>query len=464
MKTFGYDFVFALSLDAVNAILARNLNGVSQTIHYSAVDPESGSTVTMDAQLGPWQIVGGQNSLLNINLPIVQGALSLEGGAITGSYDLSAVTPEMQIQLGWLGPGSPQAATGSGTLTQLIFDPDPSTDPDNPGHVSTLQVHDPQGNLDSVAVGVVMELMASALFVNHSEVSYVLANVDPAPADLASWLAPGEWQYFVSQPTAGTPMLCFLCMLTGGAPFPGTPSFDSTAVQAGSNALLLISQPTFFANVVLPAVRSTFASGTFSMTTTGEQASIANSGDFDVGSVAANSYSLTASPAGNGLAISSGGGGPLKFLFGLANLPDASYSWTVATVNPVVFDGTNLSFAADPNPTVNQDHTIYWYDWVLLVVLGITNVAGLVSAIYDLVNNFADQAQNVGMSTITTDLQAATGGSTVNLAQLVDWKNGETLALAGAGMSEAIYAAGSLSVPSPPSSPLAPAVADHTAR
>jgi len=148
--------------------------------------------------------------------------------------------------------------------------------------------------------------------------------------------------------------------------------------------------------------------------------------------------------------VTSSGGGPLKFLFGLANLPDASYSWSVSTVNPCSYDGKAITFATDQHPVINQDHTIYWYDWVLLVVLGITNVAGLVSDIYDIVGNFADQAQNVGMSSINSGLQAATGGAVMNLAQVIDWtKDGQTLSPSAAGMNEAVFVAGNLALPTP---------------
>ena len=97
---------------------------------------------------------------------------------------------------------------------------------------------------------------------------------------------------------------------------------------------------------------------------------------------------------------------------------------------------------------INQDHTIYWYDWVLLVVLGITNVAGLVSDISDLVGNFADQAQNIGMSSINAGIQAATSGAVMNLALLIDWtKDGQAFAPGAAGMNEAVFVAGNLAVP-----------------
>jgi hypothetical protein len=449
MKTYGYDYVFALAADTVNEILAANLGRVDQTIDYSTIDQDTGSTVTLAARLAPWRMVpGGQNSLINLDLPISHGSLTLAGGALTGAYDLSGVVAEMQVTLGWVGAGDRQVARGRGDYTRLTFDPDPSTDKNNPGYVALVGFHDPDKKLDTIATGILSELMVSALFANRDKVAYVFANVQPAPAQLASWLTPGEWQYYVSSPTGGAGVLCFLCMSAGSAAFPAQPAFDASALRPAANSVALVSQRAFFANVVLPAVRSTFPDGTFQLTTTNESSSITNHGGFTVGSVSANTYSLTASPAGDGLAMSSSGGGPLSFLFGLANLPDASYSWSVATVNPLTYDGKNISFATDPHPTTHQDHTIQWYDWVLLAVIGITDIAGLVSTIYDLVNNFADQAQNVGISTINTNAQAATGHAVVNLAQVIDWTGGgQKFTPTSAGMSEILFLAGNLVVP-----------------
>ena len=450
MKTGGYDYVFALGAGTVNAILASDLAKVRQTISYTAKDADSGSTVTLDAELAPWQLVaGGGNTLIHLNLPISQGSLSLAGGAITGHYDLSGVTPEMVVTLGWVGTGDKQVAKGSGDLTHLTFNPDPSQGQGNPGYVATVAIHDPGRKLDTVAAGILTEVMADALAANRDTVAYIFANVIPTPPQLSSWLAPGEWQYFVSKSaTSPDGVLCFLCMLGQGATLPADPSFDSSALQPGADAVVLISQSAFFANVVLPAVRSALPGGTFQLGTDTGSPAIRNSGDFSVGQVSASSYELTASPAGNGLAVNCSGGGPLEFLFGLANLPDASYSWSLSTVNPVSYDGKAIAFAADPSPVSRHDFTMYWYDWLLLVAVGITTSVGLASAISDMVNNFADEVQNVGMSNISSGVQAATGGTVVNLAQVIDWtKDGQHLTPTNASMSESIFVAGNLAVP-----------------
>jgi hypothetical protein len=445
MNTYGFDYAFALSIDTVNAILAKKLAGVDMSISYETVDTDAGTRVNLSAQLAPWQLVpGGQNSLLNLNLPIASGTLTLTG-TLSGSYNLAGVIPELQVTLGWVGASDQQDATGAGDATHLTFNPDDTKDATNPGYVSPVTIHDPQQRLDSTASSILSEVMVGALYSNKETIKYIFANVNPTPANVASWLNPAQWVYTYAG-TSTQNALCFLCMQSPNTPLPSPPTFDANALSASANSTLLIAQPQFFQNVVLPGVQSAFPNAAFTLSVNAQEVcTITNNGDFDVGSVTAHALALTPSNDGNGLALSASGGGPLKFFFGLANLPDASYSWSLAAVNPLQFDGQHITFANDPNPTITHDQTIYWYDWVLLVVVGITDLAGLVAAIVDAVNGFYDASVEMGTNAINNNLQAATGGTVANLATLINWQiDGETLTPADAGMSGALYVHGNL--------------------
>lgn len=444
LKTYGFDYAFALSVDQVNQTLKKNLSGISMTVYYETVDADTGSTIVLDASLAPWQIVrGGQNTLLNFSVPFADGSLVLKGGALPGNYNLQGVSVAMQISLAWMGAGDQQEATGSGDVTKLAFNPSNTTNPANPGYVASLTVSDPNHHLDTVATGLIKTYMAAALVANKQKLQYIFANVNPTPANLQSWLRPVKWLYFYLE-TPSLSFLSFLCMLTD-APFP-QPAFDSSALDGSSNSVLLISAEAFFANVVLPGVKAAFPHGSFTLSCQNDYCTIGNKESFDVGRVQATSFHLTPSDDGNGLKTVAKGGGPLKFLFGLANLPNASYSWEVDTVNPLRYSDGQVSFADDPKPTKKQDHSMPWYDWPLVVVLGITNVAGLVSLILDLVNNFYDQVDKVGMSTINSNVSKSTGGSVVNLSTLIKWnKDGQTFHATTAGLSGALYVRGNLS-------------------
>src|SRR2546423_7661941 len=430
MNTYGFDYAFALSVDAVNAILKRNLAGVVMNVHYTTKDEDTGSTITLTGKLAPWQLVrGGQNTLLNVNIPFSEGSLTLTGGALKGNYDLSGVTVEMQISLGWMGAGDAQSS-GSGSATQLVFDPTNTKDKNNPGYVAALQIFDDKKHLDTLSKGLLKSYMADALVSNRDAVRYVFANVNPARANVDSWLKPQKWLYFYTE-TGSDAALCFLGMLTNAA-FPQA-AFDSSTLSASTNAIVLISQQAFFSNVLLPAIKSSLPGGSFGVSCTNDVCAIRSSGSFSVGNLAANAFNLAAD--GHGLASSSSGGGPLKFLFGLVDLPDATYAWDLHTKNALQFSNGSITFAIDANPETHQSQDIKWYDWVLLVVTGITSLPGLIGFIVALIDGFSNQVQQVGMSAINQKLQAAAGGAVVNLSKLIQWnKQGESFAVTAAGL------------------------------
>ena len=287
--------------------------------------------------------------------------------------------------------------------------------------------------------------VTSALIANKDRLSYIFANVNPTPDNVSSWLNPFQWQYYCVDSKTGPSALCFLCQLSNKA-FPPQPTFDANNLDASKNVLLLVSQESFFNNVILPSVQKSFPSGSFSSSINSEETvSISNKGDFNVGQVTTTQFHLTTSNSGNGLAISASGGGPLKFFFGLGNLPDASYSWGITSVNPLQYANSTISFQKDPNPTKTHDQTMYWYDWLILVALGITNIAGLVSAILDGVNNLYDASEGMGIGNINNQIQGSIDGSVTNLSNLISWNNpGESFSPSTAGLEVSLYVRGDL--------------------
>lgn len=438
MDTYGFDYAYGITIAKINEALSTNLAGVKMPVRFSTVDPDSGTTVTLDALLGPWQVVaGGQLSLLRLRIPFSDGYLALEGGALPNdSYDVTDVATIVELQLGWLGPGNALEAKGSGDATQLAFDPS-TTEPNNPGYVAAITVDDPDGNLDTISKAILKTYLVNALVTNKTNVQYILANINPKPQDLASWLQPVSWTYFyIDSPQ----VLAFLCMMSGSPP--SQPAFDTSAIGS-ADCGLLIAQSRFFQNVVLSGVQAAFPGGSFSVSTTAGISAIANSGDFNLGQITASTLKVTTSSAGDGLSVYAEGGGPLKFFFGLGKLPNASYSWSITSTNPQHFANGQLTFATDPNPVTTQDHTIHWYDWVLLVAVGIFDVSDLVEAIQGAISGFHDQLEQVGIGTINQEAQSATGGSVVNLQQIVDWKLGQQqFSAVSAGLQGPLYVTG----------------------
>ncbi|GGB96431.1 TULIP family P47-like protein [Dyadobacter sediminis] len=446
MRTYGYDYCYAITLDEVNKILTNNLSDAEMDFTYSHLDDDSGSTITIQGKFSPWQIVPkGSNNLLNVSMPIAKGLMQFTGGVLKGSYDLAGVTPVMQISLGWMGSGDAQSTVGSSGITDLVFTPVNDSDPDNPGYVAVYSLLDPQQKLNTIALGILKKFMSDIIVENKARLRTVFNSINPAPAHVASWLKPYKWQYFY-QETSVANVFCLLCQLSD-KDFPAVPSFDAAALSAQSSTSILVSQYVFFANAILPAIKSAFGSSNFSLSETNEICRISNNGDFNVatskGGITAHSFNLSTSNNGNGLASQTSGGGPLTFLFGLEDLPDASYDWSLSTVNPLSYSNNTIRFEEDPNPVKQQNSTIHWYDWALLVVTGITNVAGLTSAIMDSIDGFSNQIQGIGMGNVNSAIESSLTGSVVNLANLIDWKeDGQTFQVSEAGLDGAMYTRG----------------------
>jgi hypothetical protein len=424
MRTYGYDYSFALSIDEVNTILTNNLKGTNIELKYTGVDAQSGSTISLDATVGPWQIIeGGQNQLLRFSMPFLSGSMTIDG-PLSSNYNLADVTVLIEVSLGWLGSSTSQETSGSGTATQLIFSPTQADNPDEAGYVAVVNILDPEHRLDTVGTGLLRSYTHDILYENREKVNYVFANVFPKPNNVSSWLNPYKWIYYYSS-GASYNTLCFLCMLSD-KPWPTAPAFDSSALTTNNNATILIAQEAFFKHVVLPAVNSTFPGGNFSLhVNSDESCTIKNGSHFNVetseGEITATSFKLTTSDGGNGLKTVTSGGGSLKFFFGLADLPNASYSWSCEDTNPLQYKNDNITFLDDPNPITHHDQTIHWYDWALLVVVGITSLPGLISVIVDSINDFSDKVNDIGIGKINSNLSSSVSGSVVNLSNLINW-------------------------------------------
>jgi hypothetical protein len=449
MLTYGYDYSFGLKIEKINDILKNNLAGTDITLEYQDKDKETGSVITIKAKMAPWQIIkGGSNTLVRFSLPILQGTMTVEGPAISGQYDLAGVSAAVEVSLAWVGPGGMQQLAGSGDKTELIFSPENTTSPDNPGYISFVSLNDPDNKLDTVGKGLFRVYLIDTLVKNKTKINYLLAKIFPDNSNMAGWLKPFKWIYFYNSSKAQD-ALCFLCMLSDKE-WPIKPAFESAAFSNSVNAVILVSQEVFFCNVILPAIKKSFPDGKFHIDVSNEKCTLKNSEKFSVktskGSITTSSFVLTESDSGNGLVTDASGSGPLKFLFGLADLPDASYNWSCRTSNPLNFSNNKVTFLVDKNPTIDHDQTIKWYDWLLLVVVGITSLPGLISVIVDSINKFSDQVSEIGMGNINDEFEKSIGGSVVNLASFISWHTGnQEFSPANARLEGAFYVTGNVS-------------------
>lgn len=450
MDTYGYDYSYAITKKKVNEIMQKNLSTVFMPLKYKDHDPVTGAITTIDVNLDVWSMAGGgQNSTLKLNVPIKEGFLSISGlPGVNGSWDMTNVNMLLEVKLGWMGDGDEQELDGEGALTKMVFSPVEIATPGDAGYLAITKVTDPTGQLTTAAVGMLKQIAQAAFFENRDNLQYIFAGVVPIPAGSVTWLRPHKWRYYVA--SGDIEALCFLCMLSDVA-FPNDRAFDSTALKSGSNAVALISQDAFFRNTLLPAIETAFPGGSFSVSLQDQHSLISNSGSFDVkvdgNDINTNHFKLWPSNSGSGLQTSANGGGPLKFLFGWADLPGASYSWTVKTINPLQLDLSSgkMTFKDDPSPTLTHDQDIPWYDYILLAGMGLT-LPGLIADIVDAVNGFGNKVNKVGISNINNAIQSSFNDNVVNVTNLLYWEaDGESFTLTEGGLDGALFFRGNFS-------------------
>jgi len=246
----------------------------------------------------------------------------------------------------------------------------------------------------------------------------------------------------------GKGYLCFLCMISDH-PLPNSLGFDPSifSLSPNANTFFSISREMFLSNIILPALQQTFNDGGFYVRTLCENCQLINANNVSIDKLTATMVSCAIDSNGLGLRVTASGGGPLKFLFGLADLPGAYFSWQVGSLYLLQFDATKqtVTFLPDPNPCKHVDHYVPAADWVLLFVIDIVNIAGIASFIYDATVGFINQINNINVDGVNTAIEQAFGGNPINLANLVDWnRSGWTLTIENAGLDGDFYLVGNL--------------------
>jgi hypothetical protein len=442
LKTYSFDYTYALSIDTVNAILQRNLAAIDLEVSYSKQTTDSSLTLT--GKLAPWSIVtGGANQLLRFNVPFTSGTLTVEESPFGKlSYDLAGAIVSIEANLGWLGAGSSTNSQGSSGSTGLVFDFQSSNLPGTRGNIAAYQVIDPGGKLQQAK-----QILRDMLVQNKSKLQSIFAQINPVPQNMGSWLTPKCWDYYYAE-SGGKGYLCFLCMISDN-PLPNVLGFDTSifSLFPNANTFFSISREMFLRNVVLPALQQTFSGSSFSVTNLCGNWQLINQNNVAIDKLTATSLTCRIDSDGLGLRVTASGGGPLKVFFNLEKLPGAYFSWQVGSLYLLQFDAAKqtVNFLPDPNPCKHTDHYVPAADWVWLFLIEILNIAGIASAIYDATDGFINQINNLNVDGVNTAIGQAFGGDPINLANLVDWnQTGRQLTIETAGLDGDFYMAGNL--------------------
>lgn len=419
----GWDTISIIDVASVNAQLRAGLDKLIDSFIYAG-ESALGGIYTISGEFGPWQLSGGSDQLLYLDIPIVQGTLHVlsAGGSST---DIGGMTVTVEVTLNLL------PSPTRGHITELRFDfkaAGTNDSPTVPGLVRPIKCSDPK---HTGLAGYVMDAVAAVLVHNAGEVSYVFAEIGLVDPNAPSWLTPVRSRYGYQQPAGGQSGYLAVFSVTTERDLSGlSTQIDSDLVSLSYPLAFLISGPLFLEHMILPLLPAAF-SGTDTSYFAFANNTISLTKPFNLKGVAP--ASITYTPVAHAMAIAIDDNKLTNSLSGTVGLhmPHASMSFSVSTKNVLQYDVANnsFSFLPDPSPVTKSEKHIPWYDYALIGLAG-----GIAVGIFAIVINVvADEVRDA--------INSGGAGGRLNdaPAKVVAWRGMQAITVRSAGLSAAFW-------------------------
>ena len=415
-----WDTISIIDVASVNAQLKASLNKLIDSFNYQGESAFAGS-YTISGDFGPWQVSGGSDQLLNLDIPISKGTLAVG----TRSTDISGMTVTVEVTLNLL-----PSPTNS-RITELRFDfkvAGSKDSPSVPGLVRPIACTDPKKTGQS---SYVMDAVAAVLVHNASEVSYVFAQIGLVDPKVPSWLTPVRSRYGYQQPRGGPSGYLAVFSVTTDRNVSGlSTQIGSDLVSSSYPLSFIISGPLFLAHVILPLLPAAFP-GTNASYFAFANNTISLTKPFNLKGVAP--AGITYTPVAQSLTIAVNDNKLSNSMSGTVDLhmPNASMSFSVSTQNVLQYNPSTNSFTflSDPSPVTKSEKNIPWYDYILIGLAG-----GIAIGIFAIVINVvADEVRDA--------INSGGAGGELNdaPAKVVAWSGMETITVRAAGLSAAFW-------------------------
>jgi P-47 protein len=415
-----WDTISIIDVSSVNAQLRASLNKLIDSFDYQGTSAFGGS-YTVSGEFGPWQVSGGSDQLLNLDIPILKGTLSAGGR----STDLAGMTATVEVTLNLLP--SPINAK----VMELRFDfrvAGSKNSPAVPGLVRPISCSDPKNTGQS---SYVMDAVANVLVHNASEVSYVFAEIGLVDLTIPSWLTPVRSRYSYQQPAGGKNGYLGVFSVTSDRDVSGlSTQIGSDLVSLSYPWSFLISGPLFLEHVILPMLPAAFpGTDTTYFAFSNNTISITKPVNLQAVEPAGIPYTpvvqtLALTIDDNKLSNSTSGTVDL-------HMPNASMSFSISTHDVLQYTAStnSFSFLPDPSPVTQSQNNIPWYDYLLVGLAAVISLA-IFPAVINAVANDVANAINSG------DV-----GGQLNDAppKVVAWNGMDAMTVRDAGLSTAFW-------------------------
>jgi len=357
METYGWDVVYATTIEQVNHSLAAHADQLLPSFSHTEAE------YSLSGEFGTWQIVpGGSGKLLHLEITVNSGTLTLG----TANTDLAGISAVFEIALQLIPSGTSERLLrfnfrGVGQKT--------GGDPDQGLVTPTGSITDPDGKLGFVQKALFPAGIAQSLVAQASAISQVFATIDLVPPGADSWLAPVQADYCYAQPE--DPASGYLVILTLTSDRDSSQlqrRFDPQILAGGGNAGIGISADLFLQHVIEPALPSVYGHGTGagSFAFNAANHTINNTATFAIDKV--KSGAIWYQPYIEGLSIKVADNALQTTLHGSCGLGlNITMTFMLQCTNRMTYERSTgtIAFASDPKPVIHHDQSIPWYDYFL---------------------------------------------------------------------------------------------------
>jgi len=425
METYGWDTVFATTIEHANKALAASHDKLVSTFSFSA------GGYQLDGTFGSWQIVpGGSGQLLHLQLPLQSGKMVDRSGK---AFDISGLAVIVEVQLQLLSPTTDTSKQHLQFNFRTVGDkPGDKT----PGVVTLIQVNDPAKRLPDQPRNILGHAIAECLVTNAPGISYIFGTINLVKPSANSWLTPVKSDYYYVQLEGAKPGYLAILSTTDNRDISTLERKIDPALLAGAGSgFFALSKEMFLRHIIQPTLPRVFqgtSDQAFKYNATNQ--SIQSTGWFATNAV--KSGLIWYYPHVNSLLISVLDTSVVCSANGSCDMGlDITCTFGVHSQSALQYQNTtkSLSFARDPNPTVQHDYSIPWYDYF---IPGITGIGDIILAI--VVPLIADGIAG-GLQQNAADLSLAKSPP-----QTIQWNGMSGFNVTAAGLNNCFYMRGEL--------------------
>nr|WP_295870513.1 TULIP family P47-like protein [uncultured Chitinophaga sp.] len=361
MNTFGWDTVYVVTIDKINASLLSNKE---KLILQFDTQKNIELPVRAMGHFSHWEIVqGGSGAILYLKLGISDGKAVFTD--THPEYDLAGTSLVVAVQLAML-PG--QAQTASEELRFDIRTVGQIGDPPQPGNITPVVFHDPNGKLDSAQHAILMVALSNYIMENARQISYVFATINLVPPSTNNWLTPFRSAYAYMSRHNASGALAILSVTTDRNINELPLQVDGQLLSPGYDASFGISRELFLKHVMMPALPAVFGNGATSAYFVYNAATGHLQSTRDIPMNGVKSGAITYYPVLSSFRLTTTGDGLSSNYEGSCDLKAGiNMRFWIDPKNQAIYDNNRktLDFLPDPNPSYRKDVHIPWYWWFL---------------------------------------------------------------------------------------------------